>query len=164
MNRLLISAVIAAVCTTMLTAAPSAFAQDTSTATATPKAPQPKRLIKRKPNPKKAARVDPVLEGAEKWSCNEGLSFLMKGDMKRDQIVTVRWGNKNYKLPREQTTTGADRFHDPASGLDLVVIPTKAMMFSDKNRSRLADEYKTAAMTAGAPAPTQSNQLQTPSN
>ncbi len=32
--------------------------------------------------------------------------------MKRDQIVTVRWANKNYSLPRQPTTTGADRFHD----------------------------------------------------
>ena len=79
--------------------------------------------------------------------------------MKRDQIVTVHWANKNYNLPREATTTGADRFHDAASGMDLVVIPTKAMLFSDKDSSRLADECKTAAMIQGAPAPTQSNAI-----
>ena len=163
MSRLLIATVVAAVSTTMLTASPSTFAQGTSS-TATPKAPQPKRLIKRKPNPKKAARVDPIPGGSEKWNCSEGLSFMLKGDMKRDQIVTVHWGDKNYNLPREQTTTGADRFHDPASGLDLVVIPTKAMLFSDKDSSRLADECKNAAMTTGAPAPTQSNELKNPSN
>ena len=155
MKKLLIATVIGALSSTLLVTAPSAFAQ--STTTAKPKAPQPKRLIKRKPNPEKEAKVDPVPEGAEKWSCNEGLSFDMKGDMKRDQIVTVHWGNKNYNLPRENTTTGADRFHDAASGMDLVVIPTKAMLFSDKDSSRLADECVTAAMSQGAPAPTQSN-------
>jgi hypothetical protein len=41
--------------------------------------------------------------------------------------------------------------------MDLVVIPTKAMLFSDKDSSRLADECVTAAMSQGAPAPTQSN-------
>jgi len=158
MKKLLIATVIGALSSTLLVTAPSAFAQTTTTQ-AKPKAPQPKRLIKRKPNPAKEAKVDPVPEGAEKWSCKEGLSFDLKGDMKRDQIVTVHWGNKNYNLPREATTTGADRFHDAASGMDLVVIPTKAMLFSDKDSSRLADECVTAAMSQGAPAPTQSNAI-----
>ncbi|MEQ5844051.1 hypothetical protein BWP39_28355 [Paraburkholderia acidicola] len=164
MNKLLIAAVAGVLSTTMLIAVPEASAQSTSapaaTAKAKPKAPAPKRrLIKRKANPSKEAKVDAVPDGAEKWSCNEGLSFDLKGDMKRDQIVTVHWGSKNYNLPREATTTGADRFHDAASGMDLVVIPAKAMLFSDKDSSRLADECKTAAMIQGAPAPTQSNEL-----
>ncbi|MFC0401739.1 hypothetical protein [Paraburkholderia rhizosphaerae] len=164
MKKLLIAAVVGALSSTLLVTAENASAQESgSTATKKPaakaKAPQPKRLIKRKPNPEKEAKVDPIPEGSEKWSCNEGLSFEMKGDMKRDQIVTVHWANKNYSLPRENTTTGADRFHDAASGLDVVVIPTKAMLFSDKDGSRLADECKTAAMMQGAPAPTQSNAI-----
>ena len=172
MKKLLIAAVVGALSTTMLIATTDASAQTasgtaaTSTAKkATPKRPAPKRLIKRKPNAKKEAQVDPVPDGAIKWSCNEGLSFDLKGDMKRDQIVTVHWANKNYNLPREATTTGADRFHDAASGLDLVVIPTKAMLFSDNDGSRLADECKTPEMAQGAPAPTQSNELiKNPSN
>ncbi|MCX4164116.1 MULTISPECIES: hypothetical protein [Paraburkholderia] len=164
MNKLLIAAVAGVLSTTMLIAVPEASAQTANapaaTAKAKPKAPAPKRrLIKRKANPSKEAKVDAVPDGSEKWSCNEGLSFDLKGDMKRDQIVTVHWGSKNYNLPREATTTGADRFHDAASGMDLVVIPTKAMLFSDKDSSRLADECKTAAMSQGAPAPTQSNEL-----
>ncbi|MGA3247577.1 MAG: hypothetical protein ABSD12_05265 [Paraburkholderia sp.] len=167
MKKLLIAAVVGALSSTMLIAATDASAQTASTTAATstpakkaaPKRPAPKRLIKRKPNAKKEAKVDPVPDGAVKWSCNEGLSFDLKGDMKRDQIVTVHWADKNYNLPRETTTTGADRFHDAASGLDLVVIPTKAMLFSDNDGSRLADECKTAEMSQGAPAPTQSNEL-----
>ncbi|WP_206996098.1 hypothetical protein [Trinickia mobilis] len=162
MKKLLIATVAGALSTTLLFAATDAFAQasgSTSTAQAKPKAPAPKRrLIKRKPSVA-AAKVDPVPDNSVKWSCNDGLSFMLQGDMKRDQIVTVHWGEKNYKLPREQTTTGADRFHDAASGMDLVVIPTKAMLFSDKDSSRLADECKTAEMVQGSPAPTQSNEL-----
>ncbi|WP_144150792.1 hypothetical protein [Paraburkholderia sp. BCC1885] len=166
MKKLLIAAVVGALSSAMLIAATDASAQTASATAATtpakkavPKRPAPKRLIKRKPNPAKEAKVDPVPDGAIKWSCNEGLSFDLKGDMKRDQIVTVHWANKNYNLPRETTTTGADRFHDAASGLDLVVIPTKAMLFSDNDGSRLADECKTPEMAQGAPAPTQSNEL-----
>lgn len=166
MKKLMIAAVIGALSTTMLTVATDAAAQTTTTTKpkAVAKRPQPKRLIPRKPNPAKEAKVDSVPEGAEKWSCNEGLSFALKGDMKRDQIVTVHWANKNYNLPREATSTGADRFHDAATGMDLVVIPTKAMLFSDKDSSRLADECKTAAMQQGAPAPTQSNAIDKTSN
>jgi hypothetical protein len=167
MKKLLIAAVVGALSSTLLVTAETASAQTAAPAATKPaakattkaKRPQPKRLFKRKENPAKEAKVDPVPEGAEKWSCNEGLSFEMKGDMKRDQIVTVHWANKNYNLPRQPTTTGADRFHDAASGMDLVVIPTKAMLFSDKDSSRLADECKTAAMSQGAPAPTQSNAI-----
>ena len=162
MKKLLIAAVVGALSSTMILGATEALAQPTSTTAkkAVAKRPAPKRrLVKRKPNPAREAKVDPIPEGAVQWSCAEGLSFDMKGDMKRDQIVTVHWANKNYSLPRQSTTTGADRFHDSASGLDLVVIPTKAMLFSDKDDSRLADECKTAAMAQGAPAPTQSNAL-----
>jgi hypothetical protein len=165
MKKLLIATVVGALSTTMLLAATDALAQASGTTAtskakpkAKPKAPEPqRRLIKRKGSA--TAKAEPIPENSVKWSCKEGLSFMLQGDMKRDQIVTVHWGTKNYKLPREQTTTGADRFHDPASGMDLVVIPTKAMLFSDKDSSRLADECKTPEMVQGAPAPTQSNEL-----
>ncbi|WP_116135419.1 hypothetical protein [Trinickia diaoshuihuensis] len=161
MKKLLIATVVASLSATTLFVANNAFAQNgSSTATKKAKTPAPKhRLIKRK-SAKTVAKTDPVPEGSVQWSCQDGLSFDLKGDMQRDQIVTVHWANKNYNLPREATTTGADRFHDAATGLDLVVIPTKAMLFSDHDGARLADECKTAAMTQGAPAPTQSNALQ----
>jgi hypothetical protein len=81
--------------------------------------------------------------------------------MKRDQILTMFWEGRNYKLPRQQTTTGADRFFDAASGLDLVVIPTKAMLFTHRDGgSRLADECMTQAMSdQNKLAPTQSVEL-----
>ncbi|WP_028202897.1 hypothetical protein [Paraburkholderia nodosa] len=158
MKKLLIAAVIGTLSSTLMLAATDAAAQGTSTTTA--KKPAPKhRIIKRKANPAKEAKVDPVPDGSEHWSCAEGAQFDLKGDMARDQIVTVHWANKNYNLPRQVTTTGADRFHDAATGLDLVVIPTKAMLFSDKDSSRLADECKTVAMQQGAMAPTQAQAL-----
>jgi hypothetical protein len=173
MKKLLIAVAVGALSATMAaTAAEQSTATTTTTTTTThrktehhhvvrkARSPEPRRLIRRhKPNLKKEARVDPVPVGSVKWTCDDGLFFDLKGDMKRDQIVTVHWNNKNYSLPREATTTGADRFHDPASGLDLVVIPTKAMLLSDADDSRLADECKTAEMMQGAPAPTQSNAL-----
>ena len=168
MNKLLIASVVGALSLSGMLATTSALAADATTTTTTAKKavakrPAPaRRLIKRKPaaEAKAAAKVDAIPEGSTKWSCNEGLAFYLKGDMKRDQVVTVNWAKKDYQLPRENTTTGADRFHDAATGMDLVVIPSKAMLFSDKDSSRLADECKTDEMAAaGAPAPTQSNAL-----
>ncbi|WP_233886268.1 hypothetical protein [Paraburkholderia flagellata] len=159
MKKLLIAAVIGTLSSTLMLAATDAAAQGT-TSTTTAKKPAPKhRIIKRKANPAKEAKVDAIPEGSEHWTCAEGAQFDLKGDMARDQIVTVHWANKNYNLPRQVTTTGADRFHDAATGLDLVVIPTKAMLFSDKDSSRLADECKTVAMQQGAMAPTQAQAL-----
>ncbi|USS43654.1 hypothetical protein NFI99_04145 [Burkholderia glumae] len=166
MNKLLIATAIGALSATLLTMAPAASAQtataNTTTKKAVAKRPAPKRhlLPRSKRAHAAAAKVDPVPEGSVKWSCKDGLSYMLAGDMKRDQIVTVHWANKNYKLPRQATTTGADVFYDPASGLKLVVIPTKGMLFSDKEDTRLADECVTAEMAAnGTPAPTQSNEL-----
>jgi hypothetical protein len=173
MNKLLIASVVGALSLSGMLASTSALAADATTSTAAPakatakkavaKRPAPaRRLIKRKPaaEAKAAAKTNPIPEGSTKWSCNEGLAFYLKGDMKRDQVVTVNWAKKDYQLPRQDTTTGADRFHDAATGMDLVVIPTKAMLFSDKDSSRLADECKTDEMAAaGTPAPTQSNAL-----
>ncbi|CAN7569010.1 hypothetical protein [Caballeronia sp. dw_19] len=170
MNKLLIASVVGALSLSGMLATTSALAADATTTTTTTtakkavaKRPAPaRRLIKRKPatEAKAAAKVDPIPEGSTKWSCNEGLAFYLKGDMKRDQVITVNWAKKDYQLPRENTTTGADRFHDAATGMDLVVIPSKAMLFSDKDSSRLADECKTDEMAAaGTPAPTQSNAL-----
>jgi hypothetical protein len=164
MKKLLIATLVGTLSATLsLTATEAAAQTQTQSAPAKKKvgkAPAPKhRLVKRKPHQTAAAKTDPVPEGAVEWKCAEGMHFEMQGDMKRDQIVTVHWANKNYKLPRESTSTGADRFHDSASGLDLVVIPGKAMLFSDSNSSRLADECVTASMEKGAPAPTQDNAL-----
>ena len=163
MNKLLIAAIAGTLATTSVFVSADAFAA-TSTESSAAKAKRPapaRRLIKRSPKAEAAAaaKVDPIPEGAVKWACKDGQAFYLKGDMKRDAIVTVNWAKKDYRLPRQDTTTGADRFHDSASGMDLVVIPSKAMLFSDKDSSRLADECMTPEMAAGGPAPTQSNAL-----
>ncbi|SAL81023.1 signal peptide protein [Caballeronia peredens] len=164
MNKLLIAAIAGTLATTSVFVSADAFAAAPATGASAAKAKRPapaRRLVKRSPKAEAAAaaKVDPIPEGAVKWSCKDGQAFYLKGDMKRDTIVTVNWAKKDYRLPRQDTTTGADRFHDSATGMDLVVIPSKAMLFSDKDESRLADECMTAEMAAGGPAPTQSNAL-----
>lgn len=155
MKKLCLTALVA-LCSTALV--PAAFAADTTTKTTKKAAP------KKKAPAKKAAVAAPPAqpdEGSELWSCKENEKLYLKGDMKRDQILTLFWAGRNYKLPRQQTTTGADRFYDAASGLDLVVIPAKAMLFTHRDGgARLADECMTQAMSEqNKAAPTQSNEL-----
>ena len=103
-----------------------------------------------------------VPAGAEKWQCELGNVIYLSGDLKRDQVIGLRFQGKAYRLPRMSTVTGADRYYDQRSGMDLVVIPDKAMLFNRKGGHRLADECQTAAMQAGAAAPTQSGALRSP--
>ncbi|AHB77450.1 MULTISPECIES: hypothetical protein [Pandoraea] len=158
MKKLCLTALVA-LCSTALV--PAAFAADT---------PAPKHKTTKKAAPKKKAPAKKATvaaapaqpdEGSELWSCKDNERLFLKGDMKRDQILTLFWSGRNYKLPRQQTTTGADRFYDAASGLDLVVIPAKAMLFTHRDGgARLADECMTHAMAEqNKLAPTQSNEL-----
>ncbi|VVD86685.1 hypothetical protein PPN31114_01438 [Pandoraea pneumonica] len=156
MKKLCLTALVALCSAAMV---PAAFAADASTTTTKKAAPKKKAPAKKKA----AAAAAPAQpdEGSELWSCKENNKLYIKGDMKRDQILTMFWEGRNYKLPRQQTTTGADRFFDAASGLDLVVIPTKAMLFTHRDGgSRLADECMTQAMSdQNKLAPTQSVEL-----
>ena len=79
----------------------------------------------------KAAAAAPaaVQPSGEKWQCELGHAIWISGNMQRDEVITVHWDGRNYRLPRQSTVTGADRYFDQASGLDLVVIPSKAMLF-----------------------------------
>jgi hypothetical protein len=156
MKKLCLTALVA-LCSAALV--PAAFAAEANSKT-TAKKTAPK---KKAPAKKKAAAAAPVQpdEGSELWSCKENNKLYIKGDMRRDQVLTMFWEGRNYKLPRQQTTTGADRFYDAASGMDLVVIPAKAMLFTHRDGgSRLADECMTQAMSEQSKlAPTQSNEL-----
>ncbi|MBN9116487.1 MAG: hypothetical protein J0I36_14760 [Pandoraea sp.] len=153
--------VLVALCSAAIV--PAAFATEPASKTTAKKA-APKKKLKHAPAKKKAtvaaAPVQPV-DGSELWSCKENEKLFIKGDMNRDQVLTMFWEGRNYKLPRQQTTTGADRFYDAASGLDLVVIPAKAMLFTHRDGgSRLADECLTREMAEHDKlAPTQSVQL-----
>jgi len=158
MKKVLSLAIAAAFASTSLFAVTDAIAQTTTpapkAATAKPASGKPaakpaaKHVVAKHKVVKKkevVAAKETIPTDAIKWNCAEGESMFVAGDMKRDQILTVYFDHHSYKLPRETTTTGADRFYDPASTWDLVVIPTKAMLFQDGQHDRLADECKIAA-------------------
>ncbi len=79
-----------------------------------------------------------------KMTCSKNVSFFLKGDVRKDETITVTWDNKDYLLPRGHTSSNdVDVFIDPASGFKLVSSPNKVMLFrykDDGDGQRLADE------------------------
>ncbi len=137
----------------LLTAALVFTVLSSSAADATnPKKPSaPSRHIDYKKSQSKSVALNspPLDKNAVQWNCEQNQAFWLSGDFKSDPALTLYWFGKNYLLPRVPTTTGAERFQDSASGLDLVVLPFKAMLFNDHGaRSRLVDECKTVEMAA----------------
>lgn len=155
--------------TYLFASAPVALASDTVTraapaATSSNASATAERLRKQAARKKNAAAAKAKVATAQsvKWLCKGNQPLWITGDMRRDQILTMRWNRKNYRLPRVQTSTGADRFYDPASGMNWVVIPSKAMLFNDKGqyKQRLADECRSPEMIArDVPAPTQAEAI-----
>lgn len=155
MKQLVLAACLGAL---TLTSAGAALAQEPA------KKPAATKKAPAKKSSKAAAAAAPaaVQPAGEKWQCELGHAIWINGNMLRDEVLTVHWEGRNYRLPRQSTVTGADRYFDAASGLDLVVIPSKAMLFNRNMGQRLADECQSADMQAGGSAPTQAGALRAP--
>ncbi|WP_420997053.1 hypothetical protein ACKI2N_013465 [Cupriavidus sp. 30B13] len=155
MKHLVLAACIGAF---SLTSAGVAMAQEPAKKAA------PAKKAPAKKNTKKtvAAKEVPPEPTGEKWQCELGHAIYISGNMLRDEVIVVNWEGKEYRLPRQSTVTGADRYFDARSGMDLVVIPSKAMLFNKTAGQRLADECQTADMLAGGSAPTQAGALRAP--
>ena len=83
------------------------------------------------------------------WTCSNNERFITSGPVEKLQ---VQWRSKSYAMLKEQSLPGSMRFKNYDSGLDLVVIGPKAMLFNIKTGIRVADECKTVAMKEGKEA------------
>lgn len=83
------------------------------------------------------------------WSCSNNERFITSGPANK---LLVQWRSKSYEMQKEASLPGSMRFKNHESGLDLVVIGPKAMLFNIKTGTRLADECKTVAMKEGKEA------------
>jgi len=83
------------------------------------------------------------------WNCSNNERFITSGPANK---LMVQWRSKSYEMQKEASLPGSMRFKHHDSGLDLVVIGPKAMLFNIKTGNRLADECKTVSMKEGQEA------------
>ena len=83
------------------------------------------------------------------WSCSNNERFITSGPANK---LMVQWRSKSYEMQKEASLPGSMRFKHHDSGLDLVVIGPKAMLFNIETGNRLADECKTVSMKEGQEA------------
>lgn len=92
----------------------------------------------------KNQRQSDDVPGASKrqYNCELGKKVTVYHKADEQDIITLRWNNKNHELKREATTTGAHRFEDKRAGLVWINIPAKSMLLDSKKGRQLANECK----------------------
>jgi len=63
------------------------------------------------------------------WSCSNNERFITSGPANK---LMVQWRSKSYEMQKEASLPGSMRFKHHDSGLDLVVIGPKAMLFNSR--------------------------------
>ena len=127
------------------------FVLPASSAQTTPSA--PKKSVKKKAAKKKVVakkeettsdkedeKVDTSGHASTHYTCELGDKLTIHRKPNDDQHITVRWRNRLHNLLRVSTTTGADRFEGPKSGLVWVGIPSKGMLLDAHKGRPLANE------------------------
>lgn len=74
--------------------------------------------------------------------CEMGKSLSVMGDVSRDNVIELGWKGQVVRMQRVSTSTGAQRFEDPASGLIWIGIPEKAMLLDGIKGEPLANGCK----------------------
>jgi hypothetical protein len=77
------------------------------------------------------------------YKCELGNSLTMYTNAEDDQHVAMRWKNRNYRMTRIGTTTGANRFENQKAGFVFIGIPAKGMLLDSHKGKQLANECKT---------------------
>ena len=80
------------------------------------------------------------------WSCSNGLELKTSGT---PENLTLEWNSRSFVMNKETSLPGSLRYKNMDTGLDLVVLGNKAMLFNIKSGVRLADFCQTAEMKGG---------------
>lgn len=76
------------------------------------------------------------------YQCDLGNKLTVYKNAADNSYVNLRWQNRMYRLSRQQTSTGAERYENRADGLVLISIPSKSMLFDSKKGRQLANECR----------------------
>jgi hypothetical protein len=74
--------------------------------------------------------------------CERNQQVTLGGDVGLDNAIELTWKGMLYKMLRVGTSTGANRFEDPVSGLILISIPGKAMLLDGRRGEPVANECR----------------------
>ena len=80
------------------------------------------------------------------WACSENHQLKTTGS---GDSLGLNWNSKTYSMKKEPSLPGSLRYKNHDTGLDLVVLGNKAMLFNIKSGTRLADFCQTAEMKTG---------------
>ncbi len=89
---------------------------------------------------KEDEKVDTSGLASTHYTCEMGDKVTIHRKPNDDKQITIRWRNRLHNLVRVSTTTGADRFEGPKSGLVWVGIPSKGMLLDAHKGRQLANE------------------------
>jgi hypothetical protein len=79
--------------------------------------------------------------------CELGQRLSVVGDVIRDNAIELGWKGSLYRMQRVGTSTGAQRFEDPISGLIWISIPDKAMLLDGSKGEPVANGCRTRSGT-----------------
>lgn len=89
-----------------------------------------------------------LLSAGQAWAkpvdllCERHQRVSISGDVGLDSAIELTWRGKPYRMQRVGTSTGANRFEDPVSGLIWVSIPSKAMLLDGRRREPVVNECR----------------------
>ena len=75
--------------------------------------------------------------------CELGQRLSVLGDVIRDNVIELGWQGQMYRMQRVRTSTGANRFEDPVSGMIWISIPDKAMLLDGSKGEPVANGCRT---------------------
>ena len=85
------------------------------------------------------------------WNCDNKLQ-IKTAAAKNGEVLLI-WDKKLHKLQLKEALPGAQRFIEPNSKLELLIIPDKSMLFDSKAGQRVLDYCKTQEMAQGGKPP-----------
>ena len=76
--------------------------------------------------------------------CERAQPVFVGGDVVSDNVIDLTWRGRTYRMQRVGTTTGAQRFEDPGSGLIWISIPSKSMLLDGGKGEPIVSDCKIA--------------------
>ena len=76
------------------------------------------------------------------FHCELNQNVLVEKVSADHKTAVLKWGKKNYTMKVVDTSTGALRYEDKASGMVWLMVANKSMLVNAKQGQRLADECR----------------------